>query len=256
MGLREYQKGEVIIREGEQGRCLYDIQKGRVRTYSGFGSEWEKQLRELGSGQIFGETAMLDGCARAETIVAVEPTFVREIEADTIWDFFKAEPGEVRKIMAHLSHRLREVTDAYEEASRRLGGQMPPAAPEKPTKEIYRRGQIIFREGEVGNCMYFITSGRVGIYTGYGTDQEKLLAELTEEQFFGEMGMIERLPRSATAICLEDDTSTELIYEENLDEAIKNSPAMIFVALQHLSTRLKAMTDAYDKVTAALDTAK
>ena len=104
--------------------------------------------------------------------------------------------------------------------------------------------------------MYFITSGRVGIYTGYGTDREKLLAELTEEQFFGEMGMIERLPRSATAICLEDDTSTELIYEENLDEAIKNSPAMIFVALQHLSTRLKAMTDAYDKVTAALDTAK
>ena len=51
----------------------------------------------------------------------------------------------------------------------------------------YKKGEIIFREGDPGNCMYDIFWGRVGVYTGYGTPQEKKLAELKTEDFFGEM---------------------------------------------------------------------
>jgi CRP-like cAMP-binding protein len=43
------------------------------------------------------------------------------------------------------------------------------------TKE-YSRGTVVFREGETGNSMYNIDFGKVGVYRGYGTKDEKQIA--------------------------------------------------------------------------------
>ena len=69
---------------------------------------------------------------------------------------------------------------------------------------ILKRTEIIFNEGDKSDRMYDIRHGRVGIYANYGTKEEKLLTELTKDQFFGEMGIIEGYPRSATAVALGD----------------------------------------------------
>ena len=45
------------------------------------------------------------------------------------------------------------------------------------TKE-YASGQIIFKQGDYSDCMYDILSGKVGVYSAYGTQEEKLVAEL------------------------------------------------------------------------------
>ena len=42
----------------------------------------------------------------------------------------------------------------------------------------FKNGDVIFRQGDPGDCMYDIFSGRVGIYTAYGAPEEKLIAEL------------------------------------------------------------------------------
>ena len=59
---------------------------------------------------------------------------------------------------------------------------------------ILKRNEVIFHEGDKSDCMYDIRLGRVGIYANYGTKEEKLLTELTKDQFFGEMGIIEGYP--------------------------------------------------------------
>ena len=66
----------------------------------------------------------------------------------------------------------------------------------------FNKDQVIFRENDFATVMYDIVSGKVGIFTGYQTDQEKKIAELEAGTFFGEMGMIEFYPRSATAVAL------------------------------------------------------
>ena len=81
--------------------------------------------------------------------------------------------------------------------------------------ETFNKGEIIFRQNEFGSCMYDIEKGTVGIYVNYGEDGEKLLAVLDSDDYFGEMGMIESYPRSATAVALEDGTETEVITREN-----------------------------------------
>ena len=82
-------------------------------------------------------------------------------------------------------------------------------------KATFKKGEIIFRQGEPGNCMYDIHWGRVGVYAEYGTANEKKLAELYPGDFFGEMGLLEQSPRSATVVALEDSTQVSAIMESD-----------------------------------------
>ena len=77
----------------------------------------------------------------------------------------------------------------------------------------FNKGEVIFREGEYSASMYQINSGTVGIFSAYQTEDEKELTKLGSEAFFGEMGIVECYPRSATAVALEDGTEVTEITE-------------------------------------------
>ena len=108
----------------------------------------------------------------------------------------------------------------------------------------YKAGTVICREGRTVHCMYDIHWGKVGVYTGYGTDHEVLITELYPDTFFGEAGMISDEPRSATVVALED-TVVEIIYREDLEELLEKNPAKILMILQHLTFRLRRISDSY-----------
>ena len=109
----------------------------------------------------------------------------------------------------------------------------------------FRRGDIVFREGDVGNYMYAIYAGSVGIYVSYGSQQENKLTQLYTNSFFGEMGLISNEKRSATAVVEEDGTTLEAIRAEDLEGLFKTNPAKINMILCHLSNRLRRLTVDY-----------
>ncbi len=110
--------------------------------------------------------------------------------------------------------------------------------------KTYKKGEIIFRQGEAGESMYNVMWGSVGIYLDYGTSREKKLAELGDESFFGEMGMIDHAPRSATAVALEKTQLME-ITEDRLAALFREKPAKVMTIMQHLSNRLRRLTRDY-----------
>ena len=57
-------------------------------------------------------------------------------------------------------------------------------------RKTLKKGEVIFEQGKYEDWMYDVIQGRVGIYAGYGTEDEKLVAEMGAGEFFGEMGMI------------------------------------------------------------------
>ena len=61
-------------------------------------------------------------------------------------------------------------------------------------------GAVIFREGEASDAAYVVVSGQVMIVQGYGTNVAETIARLGKGDFFGEMGVIDDLPRSASAV--------------------------------------------------------
>jgi CRP-like cAMP-binding protein len=106
------------------------------------------------------------------------------------------------------------------------------------TKE-FERGQIIFKQGDFDICMYDIQRGRVGVYSAYGTPEEKLIAELAEGETVGEMGMIERAPRSATAVVLDDGTILGEIREDDLKDFFLKQPEKLLLIMRDLSAHLR-----------------
>lgn len=111
----------------------------------------------------------------------------------------------------------------------------------------FRRGEVIFREGEDGEYIYAVYSGSVGIYANYGTPLEKQLTTVYTNQFFGEMGLVEHQKRSATAVVEEDDTTLEFIGEKDLYKLFKENPMEVDMILEHLVNRLRRLTQDYVK---------
>ena len=62
----------------------------------------------------------------------------------------------------------------------------------------FPKGHVLFNEGDEGEDMYIIQSGRVAIKKNV-PHGETILAMLEKGDFFGEMAILERMPRSATA---------------------------------------------------------
>ena len=111
--------------------------------------------------------------------------------------------------------------------------------------ESYRKGTVIFKRGELGDCMYAVHGGSVGIYSDYGTDNEQKLTSLMAGTFFGEMGMLDEEERSATAIAEMDETIVEIIHKDDLEKLFESNPVEVDQILRHLSHRLRLLTNDY-----------
>lgn len=111
--------------------------------------------------------------------------------------------------------------------------------------KTFNANEVIFKEGDLSNCMYDIHFGQVGIYANYGTEQEKQLTVLNADEFFGEMGMIDACARSATAVALEDGTKVEVITAENFSSYFNEKPAKVLMIMQHMSQRIRGLTNDY-----------
>ena len=287
MLLKEYNKGDIVFREGDSDSCMYRIIEGAVDVYITSKTEGEIVLTTLEQDRIFGEMAAIDAWPRSASIrVREDGTKLLEIDREELIEFFREDPYQVRSIMENLSHRLRGLTDDYLEVcaavrdmksavgqkrsegllrkisrfisaysrtvryltSSEESSGIPLPGGEDVSRESsvnYRMNTVIFRQGDDGDCMYYIQLGSVGIYTDYGTDKEKQLVLLEEDAFFGEMGLIEKLPRSATAVVVEDDTVLRKITEEELEDLFKTSPSLIVRCIEHLSRRLRRLTKDY-----------
>ncbi len=108
----------------------------------------------------------------------------------------------------------------------------------------YNEGDIIFREGDESKCMYEVQKGKVDLYSNYGKPDQKKIAEVIPERFFGEMGMVEGLPRSATAVAATDFTSLAQISWDVLGLYFKKNPSRVVQIMQQMGDRLRITTKA------------
>jgi CRP-like cAMP-binding protein len=73
----------------------------------------------------------------------------------------------------------------------------------KSKSSSYRKNELVFSEGDFGNEMYFILKGSVQVICHYKQTNQTQLSTLTVGSFFGEMCMLETLPRSASIVTCE-----------------------------------------------------
>lgn len=104
--------------------------------------------------------------------------------------------------------------------------------------ENYLAGERIFDINENGDHMYVIQSGSVGISLSQDTNTHEFVAQLKAGECFGEMNLLDNLPRSATAHVLED-TEVLTLDTNRLHQLIIRYPELALGMLKGLSMRLR-----------------
>jgi uncharacterized membrane protein len=108
--------------------------------------------------------------------------------------------------------------------------------------KIVPRNTRLFRQGDKGDAMYLIESGRVRISIHDDDKQELTLAELAQGDFFGEMSIIDGRQRSADAQVIED-ARLAILSRDAFLFFVRTNPDVALEMLSALTDRLRRTDD-------------
>lgn len=124
------------------------------------------------------------------------------------------------------------------------------------TRRKYPKEAVVFFEHDLGDALFLIISGRVKVTILSDDGREIILAVLTDNDFFGEMSLLDNEPRSATAIALQD-TEMAVLHQRDFLSIVEKRPRVLINLLSTLSSRLRkanhqignlALHDVYGRV--------
>ena len=104
---------------------------------------------------------------------------------------------------------------------------------------FFKKGTKIIEEGTLSDCAYIIESGRVQVSKTLSNGKEKIIGILEENDIFGEMSLIDSLPRSATVLALEDCTIS-VMTQETFNHLAQHNPQSLMPMLRVLAKRLRS----------------
>ena len=107
--VREFAKGEVVIREGDPGDALYLIMEGEMAVIKDMGKEQEFVLDRIGKDDFFGEMALLDGNPRSASNIAESEALVLVLNGKDFVRIMEDYPSVPLKICGVLAQRIREL---------------------------------------------------------------------------------------------------------------------------------------------------
>src|SRR5882757_9549235 len=119
------------------------------------------------------------------------------------------------------------------------------AALKRVTREAsFADGKEIFREGDAGDALYVVKSGRVQISAVIGEGERQVLSRVPPGDVFGELAIIDNQPRSATATA-ETDTTVYVVPHEAMVEMLTQSPQFSFSMMREITQRLREFNRQY-----------
>lgn len=105
-------------------------------------------------------------------------------------------------------------------------------------RRTYPADFVVCREGEMEDKFYVIESGLVSVTRRMNDNAEQVLGILRDGQFFGEMGLLEDVPRSATVTTMTECGLIE-ISEETFDALVNRNPAVAVTIMRGISHSLR-----------------
>ncbi len=188
---KAFSSGDVVIQQGDEGDCLYIVDSGELDCFKILpGTSKEKFLKTYVAGEAFGELALLYNCPRAATIKAKTSCILWSLDRDTFNNIVKESARMKRqKYETFLkSVEILSTMDEYEisvvsEALRRC---------------VFREGEYIIRQGEVGDVFYIIEEGEAVAF-GSKDHGKASIPEMnySKGNYFGELSLLRDQPRAA-----------------------------------------------------------
>ena len=107
---KTYQAGDIIVREGERGYCMYVVQDGFVEVMINSGDQ-QVQLRTLGKDEFFGEMAIFEDEIRTATVRALGPVRLLSVDHKNILQRIHEDPSLAYRLMKVMSNRIDKLSE-------------------------------------------------------------------------------------------------------------------------------------------------
>jgi CRP/FNR family cyclic AMP-dependent transcriptional regulator len=128
------------------------------------------------------------------------------------------------------------------------------------SEKSYPKNAVVLTEGEMGDSLYMIQSGKVKVFIGDEEGREIILKILGPGAFFGEMSMVDKQPRSASVTTLEPSTF-QVLTHALFEKCVEQEPRIATMVMQILAQRVReadrkigtlALMDVYGRVASTL----
>ena len=108
---------------------------------------------------------------------------------------------------------------------------------ELATPVDFPAGHVIARQGEIGTGFFVVVSGTVRVVR-----DGAVVARLGSGEFFGELSVLDRMPRNAT-VAAEEATRCLALASWDFEKVLLREPALTLAMLREMARRLRAVTE-------------
>lgn len=190
---RKYSKGDRVIKQGDDGDVLYIVESGTLDCHKLFSGNTEPtHLLTYEPGGSFGELALLYNCPRAASIVANEDSVLYSVDRECFNNIVKDASIKKRNRYNEFLKKvpLLETLDDYEREK----------ICDCLQSQTFTPGSYVIREGESGSSFFFIEEGEAYATKKKSNGQEEKVYEYNENEYFGELALLQDAPRAASII--------------------------------------------------------
>ncbi|KAI9332665.1 cyclic nucleotide-binding-like protein [Obelidium mucronatum] len=233
-------EGQVIISKGEEGAEMFFIVDGMVAVVVD-----GKELSRLSRPVFFGELGVLFKFQRTATIIAKTDTVLAVVTKQKLDEIVEAANPAVQLIMEEftINKEIWWKQQQYIKSQEKFGAEFVNDIARKDLKSlevfanapdsfidtlamtlkclVYKAGEIVIHLNEDSDCMYFVLSGTVEVVGSTGV----VHAEITSGSFFGEVGILLNMKRTAS-IRAKTESRLFKLLKHNLDEVVAEYPSV------------------------------
>jgi CRP-like cAMP-binding protein len=230
-----FSRGARIYEEGSPSWAFFIIREGGVRISRNVVALGELDDKTLGAGDFFGVESALTSRNYRNNAAAISDVSLIAVPQSQYESFAAANKPIAMKILLEFSTLVRQLNETLSQrqppsAAKPAAAASPPSSwTQEGALRIYPRGAVIFNEGDEGNELFIIQRGSVKIIKN-GTPDDIVLAVLKAGAMFGEMGLLEQMPRSATA-CAAEPSAIAVIDKENYTQIIAQPKAFVKLSI-------------------------
>lgn len=249
----EVTAGQVIVRQGDPAESLYLVVDGLLQASREDAQGNIDLLGHLYKGEYFGEVALLEASVRSATVTARSDAVLMRLPSAAFRQVIAADATMKERVAAQIAHRRGQYTDRVrpDEATvtrhlKEALGELDPDVTEAVLAELEWRwveeGVVPIRQGDPGDCMYVVLSGRLQVFCTRPDGSEFVVDDLRVGESFGERALLTGEPRSANVRALED-TDALVLGRAGLDALLARHPDLAGRMRDRMAARDANRTD-------------
>uniref|UniRef100_A0A1E1X8B1 cAMP-dependent protein kinase type II regulatory subunit n=1 Tax=Amblyomma aureolatum TaxID=187763 RepID=A0A1E1X8B1_9ACAR len=187
---RKVKPGDIVIKQGDDGDNFYVIASGTYEIFVNTDREQDKLVGKYDGAGSFGELALMYNMPRAATIKAVTEGALWAMNRQTFRRIVLKSAFKKRKEYENLLEKVPMLKSLNSYERMNLCDALMPRS--------YKEGELIIKQGDDADGMYFIEDGTVRICVKKDGGNETEVSRISKGGYFGELALLTKKPRAAS----------------------------------------------------------